>query len=188
MLNRKLSKKIGNVKTSKIDFEKFRYKTKEELVEEDIRNNILDKVKVIRDSYFRNNSRGSHYVVPTAFRVDSANPDRDDTDVLINALTSLTDSDGNINLNKIRKVNNGLLIEIPLDKTTSRRRSAIKLEANDYHLTNNRKIKVRDLIEPNFNYQIDKEWLKEFKDMIVDDSDRNPIKRANKNKFRNYKK
>ena len=188
MLNRKISKEIGKQNINNLDFKKYQHKTKRNLLEDDLNNNVLNKVKVIDDSYFGKNTGGKHYALVTGYLIDSQNLTKQDTDVLINAITSLTDKKGNINSNKARKVTAGFLVEIPPNYTTSKRHGALKLESNNYNISRGRKIKVKDLIDPNFNYEIDKGFINNFKNMAFDENSKNPIIIKNVKKGKRYKK
>ena len=188
MLNRKISKEIGKQNINNLDFKKYQHKTKRKLIEDDLNNNLLNKVKVIDDGYFTKKSKGTHYALVTGYLIDPQNLTKQETDILINAITSLTDKKGNIDPNKARKVFTGLLVEIPPNYTTSKRHGALKLESNNYNISRGRNIKVKDLIDPNFNYEIDKGFINNFKNMVFDENSRNPIIIGNVKKGKKYKK
>ena len=188
MLNRKISKEIGKQNINNIDLKKYQFKTKRNLLEADLNNNFLNKVKVIDDGYFTKKSKGTHYALVTGYLIDPQNLTKQETDILINAITSLTDKKGNIDPNKARKVFTGLLVEIPPNYTTSKRRGALKIETNDFNISKHRKIKVKDLKDPNFNYEIDKGFINNFKNMVFDENSKNPIIIGNVKKGKKYKK
>lgn len=188
MLNRKIVKEIGKQNINNLDFKKYQHKTKRNLLEDDLNNNILNKVKVIDDGYFTKNSKGTHYALVTGYLIDPKNLTKQETDILINAITSLTDKKGNISPNKARKVIAGFLVDIPPKYTTSKRRGALNLKTNNYHIGKGRSIKVKDLIDPNFNYEIDKKFINSFKNMAFDEKSKNPIIVKNVKKGKKYKK
>ena len=190
MLNRKLANKIGKQRINKIDFNKYRYKTRRELLEEDLDNSILNKIKLINDSAYDKDYIGDakHFALITGYKIDANLLDKEETDILINILTSVADRDGHINENKLRKVSNGLLIFIPSNETNSQRLNAVKLLVNNKNEKENRNLKVKDLIDINFDLKISKKFIDEIKEIVFDTKAKDKVRKNNVRIGKGYKK
>lgn len=190
MLNRKIANKIGKQRINKIDFNKYRYKTRRELLEEDLDSSILNRIKLISNSIYDKEYAGDelHFALITGYKIDDNVLDKKEVDVIANVLTSIADKDGHIEDNKLRKVSNGLLIFIPSNETNSQRLSAVKLLVNNRNEKENRNLKVKDLIDINFDLRISKKFIDEIKEIVFDTKAKDRVRKNNVRISKDYKK
>lgn len=163
---------------------------KRKQIEVELDKKYLNKVKILNDGVYIKDYKGnnSHFYLITGYKINPKKLSKEEANILVNGLTSLVDKEGNIDTNKRRKIEYNLIIEIPKAMKNKKRRSGIKINVDNFHITKNRKLKVKDLKEPNTPYIIDDKFIKEFKDNIFDRNSTDRYRKRNVRISKNYKK